>query len=133
MQQENVIAMATYIGGRLREVIQKGMPEVGWEGDPLIVPMFDPRTEHWLIVDQATKSIIMRRPYQGIRDLDYRDICRRLKAAQVPREKGTHTVFDRMLARQKAREEEAARVMREDHIEVALAMQDTASHRKIFV
>ncbi len=135
MRKENVVAVANYIGGRIRQAVQEGLPEVGWDGDPLLEAAFNPATQEWQVIDRATtpNQIILRKPYDGLRDLDFRDLCKRLKDAQVPRDKGVHTIFDRMNARNQAIESEALARSRNDSLEVARALYDTSKHRKTFV
>ena len=136
MERENHGAIIDYVGGRLQEVVQHGFPEVGWEGDPLLRVGFDRQQQRWVVMDIAFNPPHRALAYQydGLRSLDYRDICRRLKAAQVPRgDGGTVTIADRMMAWNRAKEEDADRRMREGHIEVARELYDTSKHRKTFV
>lgn len=126
--------MTQYVGGRLREVIQEGFPEVGWSGDPLLVPEFDHREEVWYIRDHAftPPSTIIRKPAQGLRDLDFRSLCERLRDAQV-KGQGTQTITDRVKARNSAIVEEGNREVQELSIATAEELYATTLRRKFFV
>lgn len=132
--RENVFAISQYVGGRLREVIQDGFPEVGWSGDPLLVPAWNPRNEEWLILDRATNppTIVMRKPWTGLGDLNFRDLCERLRNAQV-KGQGAQTIEQRRLARNQAIEDENAKELSDLNIAVARELYDTSRHRKTYV
>ena len=74
------------IQGRLQEIVQQGFPGEGWEGDPLLILGFDHRRQEWTIHDRAftPPSKIMAMEFNGMRALDVRTLCAKLKAGQVP-------------------------------------------------
>ncbi len=86
------------------------MPEVGWEGDPLLSIVLDRAKDEWLIRDHAFSppQVIIRKKADGIRDLDYRSLCERLRNAQF-KGQGVQTIMDRMEARNAAAEAEQDR------------------------
>lgn len=132
--KENIWAVAQYVGGRLREVVQEGFPEVGWSGDPLLVPAFDPRKEEWVILDRATNppDIVLRKGYSGLGDLNFRELCICLRDAQV-KGQGVQTIEKRRLARNQAREDEWKKQMHDLNLDVAAELYSTSLHRKTFV
>ncbi len=103
-QNLNPLSTVTYIGGRLREAIQQGYPEVGWEGDPLMYPTYDPREEEWVVFDSAytPHKPMVRKRAEGLRDMDsMRGICEKLRDAQV-KGQGVQTIYERMRAQNAA-------------------------------
>lgn len=102
-----------YVHGRMQDAIKKGMPEVGWEGDPLLSLAYDRRDDCWLVRDHAFSppQVILRKRAEGIRDLDFRDLCIRLKNAQF-KGQGVMSIVDRMEARNAAKEQEERRLIR---------------------
>lgn len=133
--RENTAAVASYIGGRLREVVQEGNPDVGWGGDPLLVPAWDAFREEWVILDKAFNppQVVLRKKYEGLRDLDHRELCKKLKEAAVPRDGVVKTQLARMEARNAAIEADRQKRSESLNLEVAHALQDTSLHRKTFV
>lgn len=127
-------AVTQYVGGRLREVIQEGFPEVGWSGDPLLVPEFDSREEVWYIRDHAftPPTTIIRKPSEGLRDLDFRSLCERLRDAQV-KGQGTQTIAERNEARNQAIIDEGNREIQQLSIDTAHELYATSLHRRFFV
>lgn len=91
------------VQGRLQDVISNGFPEVGWEGDPLLRLTYNRKTDAWNIHDHAFSppQLIIAKPAEGIRDLDYRELCRKLKEAQF-KGQGVQTIVARMEARNAA-------------------------------
>ncbi len=114
-QNLNPLSTVHYVGGRLREAIQKGYPEVGWEGDPNIVPTYNPRSEEWQVYDCvfSPPRLIISKPAEGLRDLDaMKGICEKLRDAQV-KGQGVQTIHQRIQARNDAIEASHARNQRE--------------------
>lgn len=98
------------VQGRLQDVIRDGLPEVGWDGDPLLTLAYNPRLDRWEVWDEAfyPPKIVLAKPCDGIGDLDYAAMCRTLKEGQVPREKGDRaTLADRVESRRLAAEKSA--------------------------
>ncbi|MCP5022372.1 MAG: hypothetical protein GY930_11425 [bacterium] len=111
----NPLSTVHYVGGRLREAIQQGYPEVGWEGDPNIVPTYNPRSEEWQVYDNvfSPPRLIISKKAEGLRDLDaMRGICEKLRKAQV-RGQGVQTIYQRIQSRNDAIESEHARNSRD--------------------
>ena len=101
--QRRIEAEVEYVSGRIQEAIQKGLPEVGWEGDPLLTIALDRKTDEWVIRDHAFSppQVIIRKPTDGLRDLDFRSLCIKLREAQF-KGQGMQTIFNRMEARNAA-------------------------------
>jgi len=119
----------------MQAAIQQGLPEVGWSGDPLLTLTFNRRAEQWEVLDRAVTPPVrvLAKKAEGLRDLDVRALCTRLRKAQVPRDGGATTIYDRMNARQLAIEEESRKEMADLSLATALALQDTAFHRRTFL
>lgn len=109
-----------YVHGRIQDVVQNGFPEVGWEGDPLLTVYFDRKLDEWQVIDHAMSppQIIMRKAAMGLRDLDFRTLCEKLKAAQF-KGQGVMSIIDRMEARNAAVEAEQKKRMRAYNEEAA--------------
>lgn len=104
----------------MQEVIQKGLPDVGWEGDPYLELVFHHPSETWLVLDtlMTPPSVVLRKPAEGLRDLDFRSLCERLKAAQF-KGQGVQSIVNRVEARNAAKEADANKIQRATHMEVA--------------
>lgn len=84
------------VNGRLTEAVQKGYPEVGWEGDVLLDVRFNRTTEEWQVWDAATGRLAVSKKFNGLRDLDMiPSLCTKLRDASVKKQ-GVHTVMDRI-------------------------------------
>jgi len=114
------------IEGRIQVAIKDGFPEVGWEGDPLLSIGFDRVNQQWLIRDHAFSppEIIIAKKYNGIRDLDFRSLCERLRDAQFKgKPRGGQTIVDRMEARNAAKAADAERKKSEIILASAVELQ----------
>ena len=114
-----------YVRGRVEDVVKNGLPEVGWEGDPLLSVAIDRRHDDLVIRDHAftPPQIIMRRSFaeEGMGVLkDFRSLAKRLAAAQFKgKPKGAMTILERVEARNEAVKAEKAKVNRAFHEEGA--------------
>ena len=72
------------VEGRMSEAVKFGLPEVGWSGDPNLELVFHRPSEAWVVIDRLVTppAVILRKPAEGLRDLDFRELCTRLKRAQ---------------------------------------------------
>jgi hypothetical protein len=113
-----------YVQGRIKEVVQRGLPEVGWEGDPLLSVSIDRGVGGDLLIrDHAFNppQIIMRRKMEGMEVLkDFRSLAIRLRDAQFKgKPNGGQTIFDRIEARNTAVQAEQKKVRRATYEEGA--------------
>jgi len=111
----------------MAEVVTRGMPEVGWEGDPFLELSFDPVFNRWIITDMLPEKpqIVWERPYGGLRDLDYRDMCSALKRAKQAR--GVNKA-DEIIDNEKRLAERFHREMQEVSDYAARELQKAFSH-----
>ena len=79
----------TEVGGRIKEAVQQGFPEVGWSGDPALQVVYNHATSTWSVEDTLTSppSTIVEWPDQGLRDLDFRWLCEALRDARIDKTK----------------------------------------------
>lgn len=108
------MAETAAVGGRLQEVVQQGNPDVGWEGDPYLELRYNPQEDSWDIWDTllTPPALVLRKKTDGLRDLDTRTLCEKLKAAQIKgKAKGAQTILDRVNARNQAIEDERRKVL----------------------
>lgn len=112
------------VKGRIQDAITHGLPEVGWGGDPHLRLVFEPRTETWIVYDVAISppDRVITKPAEGIRDLDFRSLCRRLAEAQFTGQ-GVDTIIDRMERRNAEVEKQRAAKRYEVHLELAERLQ----------
>ena len=96
------------ITGRLQEVVQRGNPDVGWEGDPYLVVEHNVQTDRLQVWDTVydPAQLVLSKPYDGVGALDTRSLCTRLKEAQF-KGQGAQTVVNRVEARNAAMYAEA--------------------------
>lgn len=116
-----------YVKGRMQDAIQKGMPEVGWRGDPLLSLVFNHQQETWIVQDHAFSppKVVLRKPANGMRDLDFRSLCVKLRDGSFEGQT-VETIMDRMDARnaeiQKQRDYKALQLHQEGAERLAWAV-----------
>lgn len=93
------------ITGRLQEVVQKGNPDVGWEGDLYLVVEHNRQTDRLQVWDTVydPAQLVLSKPYDGVAALDTKSLCTKLKEAQF-KGQGAQSVVNRLEARNAAKE-----------------------------
>lgn len=91
------------VHGRLQDVVKNGFEPVGWEGDPHLEVHLDRKSNDWLVIDTISEpyQVVVRKKVDGLRDLDFRSLCERLKAAQF-KGQGAESIVNRVIARNEA-------------------------------
>lgn len=106
-----------------------GLPSVGWEGDTHLDIYLDRATTppSWVVIDtvMTPHQVILRKPTDGLRDLDFRSLCTRLKAAQH-KGQGVHTIMERIESRNDA-------IQDANMVSDPAQMQEAAEHMAFLV